>query len=175
MKRFIYTLVSVVLLAGVAFANPFYFELSDTGFDYTDTDTEEAYIALSYVDGDLILSMDDSSLDTALPVIEVVVPDLDKEDFWGTNIGAEISDISEITLINSGSGYEGFSVMHPNTRLNTVVDSYVSELASIGFKDIVIENTTGNLEVCVFDAGDAQIRAVFTQQGDAVIAYLYAL
>ncbi len=173
MKRLISTFMVVALTATLALASALSFNVNDSGFDYTNTDTEVAYLALESVDGKLVLSLSNSATNSTLPAVAVTVPDLGKIDFWGNEIGAELNDISEIQLIGS-LDYEGFSVTHTSAHVDTVIDSYITTLESLGLGEATVEKSTGSTQVITFDSNDGEVRAVFTQLGDDVTTYLYS-
>ncbi|UCH27747.1 MAG: hypothetical protein JSV66_08940 [Trueperaceae bacterium] len=175
MRRFLIVILALaVAVMGLAFAdNMVFFTFDDTGFDYTDTEIEEAYLQLAFKEGTFEVLFSDAEMEAALPVISIVVPKrVETDDYGNETVITDLRDLRGIEWYDSGSEVLGFKVTHPDMRLRDVSAAYFAAFEMYGFE--LVEETTGaNLIACVFGDGVYQLRTVFTRHGEDIVAYLH--
>jgi len=166
-------------LAGAIGAAPAFastgLSVQDRGFDYADASTETAYFSLAGADGSLVLTVDDQASANSLPGIDVVVPDLGREDFFGSDIGAELSDISALSFRTAGSVTTGFEVTHASTTLSATQDAYMSALQAAGFDVLVADGVSANFAVLTGTSATGSVRVTLHRAGADVEASLVTL
>lgn len=177
MKRFIaFALLTFALTLSAALANP-WVVIDDSGVDYDKTSVEKAYIGLSMNDGNLVIKIDDASFDGALPAIAYDVPDLeDREDFFGNEINAEVTDIVEVRWHGLNDDHPraaylvGFDATHEDATLDDVLTAYDRAFRSMGFSAETRTAAPSSLRTVTYSNGDATVDARFhAAQGDVSV------
>ncbi|UCH25185.1 MAG: hypothetical protein JSV66_14790 [Trueperaceae bacterium] len=154
-----------------------FFTFDDSGFDYTadytDDETDAAYLKLAFKDGTFEVTFNDHMLEGALPTIAIKVPKrVETDDYGNETIVTDLRDLVGIEWYDSGSEVLGFKVTHEDMRLRDVSAAYFAAFEMYGFE--LVEETTGNnLIACVFGDGVYQLRTVFTRHGEDIVAYLH--
>lgn len=160
------------------------FRIDDSGVDYTDHETEEVYVALAFADGELTLSFHDQPSAATLPAIAFEIPDLEREDFWGDEVGAVIEDISEIEWsagafdVPRSPALNGARYMHTHTHIPPVVEAYVAAFAALGFDAEITDTTSAGFKFGTFTHGDHRVRVDFRRhmgEGNRVAVDLQVL
>lgn len=177
MKRTMFGLVlSVAVLTSGAVAGPFV--VDDSGIDYTqrfeDTDVEVAYVTLGRVDGRLSLSLDDAASGArALPAIDFVIPDLDREDLFGNEFNADLGDILEFSMLSAGRYAVSLTVSHPDVSVRSVAAAYQEALEQLGYAVQVTRSLNGNSARLVAEHADEIVKIQFAQAGTRVRAHVH--
>lgn len=179
MRRFLIVILALaVAVMGLAFAdNMVFFTFDDSGFDYTadytDDETDAAYLKLAFKDGTFEVTFSDHMIEGALPTIAIKVPKrVETDDYGNETVITDLRDLVGIEWYDSGSEVLGFKVTHPDMRLRDVSAAYFAAFEMYGFE--LVEETTGaNLIACVFGDGVYQLRTVFTRHGEDIVAYLH--
>lgn len=135
----------------------------DSGVDYTDDDLGSAYIAMQF-DGDTLwLTIDDASFEGAMPSIDFDVPDLGREDFLGNDIGAQLSDIDDMTWtavgrdVPTANALHGVSYRHNELSLREGADLYVEAFEAMGFQTEMARTAASSVMVGTFTHGDTVV------------------
>ena len=168
MKRFVTSaLLTCAFTITAVFANP-WVQIDDSGVDYEKTSTEKAYIGLSMSDGNLVIRIDDSAFDGALPAIAYDVPDLeDRKDFFGNDINAEVTDIVEVRWRGLNDDHPraaflvGFDATHEGASLADVLTAYERAFRGMGFSAETHNAGPSSLRTVTYSNGDATVRARF--------------
>ena len=168
MKRFIiFALLTCALTFSAALANT-WVQIDDSGVDYEKTSVEKAYIGLAMTDGNLVIRIDDSRFDGALPAIAYDVPDLeDREDFFGNEINAEVTDIVEVRWHGLNDDHPhaaflvGFDATHEGSSLEDVLAAYERAFRGMGFSAEANTSGPSSLRNVTYSNGDATVRAKF--------------
>lgn len=168
MKRIGWMAVATAtFLSGGAFAAPFL--VDDAGVDYLqrsdDTDVETAYIAFSTSEGQFVVRFDDEASPTSLPVIDFVIPDLEREDMFGTEFNAELSDIAEVAIVNAGRVTTSLTVSHPDVTLRDLAAAYEGALQTLGFSVQVEHRLNGNSASLVAEDANGLLRIQMARTG----------
>jgi hypothetical protein len=175
MRRFLIVILALATaVMGLALARDMvFFTVDDTGFDYTDTEIEEAYLQLAFKEGNFEVMFGDSEMEAALPAISITVPKrVDTDDYGNETVTTALKDLIGIEWYESGSEILGFEVTHADVDLETVSDAYFAAFEAAGFA-MVEETTDTNLVACVFGDGVYQLRTVLTRRGQDIVAYLH--
>lgn len=171
MKRFILGIfISAAALVGVTAAQNLI--IDDSGFDFSDTDIETAYLDMQRTDNGLVIIFSDTNLGSILPPVAVVVPKVAGDDIFGEDRVADLGDIDEVDFMAAGNTGLVFEAIHEDTVVRSVSNSYLEVLEGLGFIATPISERT-NLRVLELDDGSLQLRAVFRNAGGGnVLAHL---
>lgn len=167
---------TAALLSGTVFAAPFY--LDDSGVDYTqrseDTDVEVAYMSLDLLDGRLQVRIDDEPSPAALPAIDFVIPDLDREDLFGREFNANLDDIVEVRRVKAGNVLTSLDVRHPDVSVRELAAHYRQSLERLGYA-VQVNLTPGTgLARIVAEHEDGILRIQLARSGTDVRAHVGA-
>lgn len=143
--------------------------------DFTDTDTELAYITLSSVDGSLVVTFADQASSTSLPAIDFLVPDLGREDIFGADVGAELGDIAAVSIDRTGSLATGYDVTHADVSFGAVLTAYVAQLEAAGYTVVVDRSGSTNLASMTATTATSSVRVNLHRFGSNVTANLRVL
>lgn len=168
MKRIGWMAVATAtFLTGGALAAPFM--LDDSGVDYMehweDTEVETAYISFTTLDGRLVVTFDDVAAPTALPAIDFVIPELEREDMFGNEFNADLSDIAEVAYVNAGRVTTSLDVTHPDVTLRELAAAYEHALRSIGFSVQVEHRRNGSSASLVAEDANGMVRIQMARSG----------
>lgn len=183
MNRILAAILLVAGLCATAAMAKSYVQIHDSGIDYSDTDLSSAYIGLEYVDGELRVHLDDETFDGAMTAkVDFDVPDLvNRKDFFGNSINADITDIAKIfwTGQNDDGAQAhytvGFIVTHLDTTLSDAIAEYDAMLGAAGFSSSVLDSVTPAVKVVTFSNGEETLWARMTQRRGNVIVDLKSL
>lgn len=183
MNRILAALLLVAGLCASAAAAKTYVQIHDSGIDYSDTDLSSAYFGLEYMDGELRVHLDDESFDGAMSAkVDFDVPDLvDRKDFFGNTINADITDIDDVfwTGVNDDGAQAhytiGFMVTHLDTTLSDAIAEYDALLGTAGFNSSVLDTVTPAVKVVTFSNGEETLWARMTLRRGNVIVDLKSL
>lgn len=170
MKRTV-AVMAAILLVGASFAQtPLVFD--DSGVDYTNTDLDTAYLSFERENDTLRIVLDDAPSAGALPGITFNVPDLGREDFFGNDIGAWVTDVEEVEILGSGNTFSGYEVTHQGVSLREVITAYTNALAAEGFEVEATSGASSNLATIVANHANGGLRIQLHRFGTGVTAYL---
>ncbi|MFA7460039.1 MAG: hypothetical protein WCY60_03425 [Trueperaceae bacterium] len=150
MKKVLAVVMSLALVAAASARVAV--SIDDAGVNYNDL-PEVAYMSLDWDGNALAVRIQETASDDSLPAIAFLVPDLERTDFFGATIGAELSDVPEFTVLEQGSRVVGFEVVHQEVSMNDLVASYHEALADLGFS--VQTETTANGNFGTINASNA--------------------
>ena len=160
-------LFATALAFSATLANPF-LTFDDSGVDYEDTDVEEAYIAFEMHEGQLVVIVDDEPFAGALPAIGFEVPDVtDREDFWGNEFNADMSNISDIVWLGvNDDGPEaaylvGLEANHTGASLAAAVEAYDRAFRSLGYSAEVSDTAAQSVKLVSYSNGDSTLQGRF--------------
>lgn len=155
-SRFLAPLLAFALLLGAsALAQNQLFVIDDSTVVYGDADDirgtdkviEEAYLTFA-PDGDaVVIAITTEAGPTSIPAkIAFNVPDLEREDFFGTDVGAELADVKDFRVhaqgddVATSNRITGCAVTHLDVRLKDAADAYRGAFEALGFT--VADRTT---------------------------------
>lgn len=148
--------------------------IDDAGVDYTDDDIGEAYIGMDFVDGQLVLTIDDASFEGAMPAIDFDVPDLGREDTLGNDIGAVLADVDDVSWTAVGADVPTSPALHEvvyrhlDLSLDETVDLYADAFESMGFETEIADSAASSVKVGTFTHGDTIVTVRFQALGSEV-------
>lgn len=177
MKRILLTITAAAtMFTGSALAAPFV--LDDSGVDYgmrsDDTDVEVAYMTLGMDGGRLVVSLDDAQAEGALPAIDFVIPDLDREDLFGEEFNADLSNIAEVRRVDAGRYAVSLDVTHPSVSVRELANAYADSLEGLGYAVQVSQAGAGKGTRIVAEHADGILRIQLTPAGYNVRAHFAA-
>ena len=177
--RYIQLIQRVALVLGLSFfvalgsAMQVLINVDDSAMSYVDPDVEEAYIDLAF-DGQMLwLILSTEPLNIQLPSIEIVIPDLEREDFFGNTIGARLQDVEHISLQKCGCAYRSVEVKHATVDILKVRAQYMQRFTELGFSVQAETANTANVLAYQFTHGAAQVNMVLTRRGNFVFVYIH--
>ncbi len=174
LRKLALPLAIAALIGAPALANRA-MSVQDSAVDFTDTDTDLAYITLSSVDGALVVTFADQASAASLPAIDFLVPDLGREDVFGKDIGSQLSDISAVSIDRTGSLITGYDVTHGDVSINAVLTAYVTQLEAAGYAVVVDSSGSTNLASMTATSANGSVRVNLHRYGSGVTANLRIL
>lgn len=143
MKKTLLTLLAPALTLGLSSAQP---EPTTPVFEHASPVAAPGYLGLSFNGGELRVRLSDVQ-------------------------AARLSPEFQTLGLKQGQPDTGFRAVHADTSLTEIVNYYWSRLAELGFESSVAITDRYRV-VYAFGNGERELTAVFTQQGDAVVADL---
>lgn len=174
LRKLVLPLALVALIGAPALAHPS-LSVHTGAIDFTDADTELAYITLSSMNGSLVVTFADQASSTSLPAIDFLVPDLGREDVFGNDVGAELGDITAVSLDRTGSLLTGYDVTHADVSFGAVLTAYVTQLEAAGYTVVVDGSGTTNLASMTATTATSSVRVNLHRFGSNVTANLRIL
>lgn len=177
MKHMAWLVVATAtFLTGGVLAAPFL--IDDVGVDYLqtheDTEVETAYIAFTKVGGELVVTFDDVASPTSLPPIDFIIPDLDREDLFGNEFNADLSDIEEVGFVNAGRVTTSLDVSHPDVTLGELAAAYADALRALGFGVQVEHRLNGSSASLVAEDANGILRIQMARSGTDARVHFWA-
>lgn len=179
MKRPLITLAFALLLGCSSALAASYLICDDSGVDYENTSLSKVYLGIDYVDGHLVIRLDDDWFDGALASrIDFDVPDLATQtDFFGNEFNADLSDISDLrwTGINdnvvTASYLVGMDATHLGTTLDDAIADYDALFRRLGFTAEVTDTVSPNVKLVTFSNGTSTVSTrLHSMGGDVHVA-----
>ena len=178
MKRLIITILFATIFGLSAALAGAYLSIDDSGVDYENTSLSSVWIGFDYVDGMLVLRIDDQAFDGALASkVDFDVPDLATQtDFWGNEFNADLGDISDMAWYGVNDNHVaakllvGFDARHLNTDMSSAIAAYDALFRSLGFTSSVTDTVSPAVKVVTFSNGSTTVTAhLHARRGDVNI------
>lgn len=163
-RRAAVAILAVLFFLPFAFAHGTLVMWNDDGVDYTDDGTSEVYVALAFDGEAMWVTFHDDAPEGALPAIVFEIPDLEREDIFGNDIGALLSDINEVQWTASGRDIAnsphltGVTFTHEGVTVADAVAAYAVAFDALGFDVSMGETVTDAVKLGTFTNGDHEVR-----------------
>ncbi|MEJ2666177.1 MAG: hypothetical protein P8Z81_03585 [Deinococcales bacterium] len=155
---------ALVSAAGISFIH------STDAFDFTDAETDTAYIGLSFLGSELTVHVSSEGSISALPAI--AVQGMGPTSLYnGTDVYPDFGGLDKVTTYGT-DGREGFQVLHEDILVGNLASAYVSHMSQLGFTAMELDTGTPNVIAYDFMNAGMTVHAVFHQIGNHVTAHM---
>jgi hypothetical protein len=176
MKKVAALLIAGLLTVSFAWAKPLSFE--DEKFDFSDSDLETAYIALTKNDeGGLEIDFSSEEMEGAVATVDVE----DQVQGYDTGDSAEVfweesslrsnptvaNSFTDVDLDFRGNTFQRVTLVHSEQNFDAVMQSYLTNLEGLGFTPTPQEGV-GNVEIYTLESAGETLRVLFVNQGSDV-------
>lgn len=140
-----------------------YLIVDDSGIDYTNTDLSKAYLGFDPMGENVVVILSASRFEGSIGTVDFDVPDLDREDFFGTPINADLTSIADVRWsgVNNRGADAAFLVemeaTHLDTSLEDVLTGYHEALERLGFSRSVTDTAARSVKVATFSNGSTTL------------------
>lgn len=168
-------LLATLLLGASALGANQLFTFDDSTVDYTDADISKAYLSFS-LEGDRVrVDITEKATEASIPIaIDFDVPDKERKDFFGTDVGAALQDIKKFRVFAQGDDIAtsnratGCGMTHLDGKMADAIDAYVAAFQAMGFSVVDRETVSRSVRYVEFTRDDRTVVAKFRQFGDDV-------
>lgn len=155
-----------------------YLTVDDSGVDYTDTDLSKAYLGFDMNGDDVVVILSASSFDGAVGTVDFDVPDLDREDFFGNAINADLANIGDVRWrgVNDPGANAAFLVeveaTHLDMSLADAIDAYGAAMERLGFTVSMSDTSADSVKLVTCTNGSTTLVVRLHSRSGDVIATL---